>query len=268
MLNGVGDDTMLANRAQEIPPGPILELHAVEKRFGDIRAVDGVSLEVRRGEILALVGPNGAGKTTLLRMIVGILGPDAGRITFRMDGGRPATVPDRARLGYLPEDRGLYTNVPVLRVLRYFAALRGMPRTEAVPAAETWLRRLDLAGRANDEVKALSKGNQQKVQFISAVLHRPALAILDEPFSGLDPLNQEFFLDLVRELRDAGTTILFSAHQMQLVERLADRVVLIGNGRVAGQGTLPELRENWGSEVSLHDIYVRTVGPVARKDRS
>jgi ABC-2 type transport system ATP-binding protein len=257
---------MVADPRQD-SSGPILELDAVEKRYGEIRAVDGVSLEVRRDEILALVGPNGAGKTTLLRMIVGILGPDAGRITFSMDGAPPGPVPDRRRLGYLPEERGLYTNVPVLRVLRYFAALRGMPKADAVAAAERWLERLDLADRANDEVKALSKGNQQKVQFISAVLHRPALAILDEPFSGLDPLNQEFFLDLVRELREAGTTILFSAHQMQLVERLADRVILLGSGRVAGQGTLDELREGWGPEVTLHDIYVRTVGPAAREDR-
>jgi len=241
-------------------PPPVLGVRDVRKAYGAITAVDGVSLELRPGEILALVGPNGAGKTTLLRMIVGILRPDEGEISFALDGGPPASEPDTTRLGYLPEERGLYTDVPVHRVLTYFAALRGMPRGEAGEAADRWLARLDLADRAREEVKALSKGNQQKVQFIAAVLHRPRLAILDEPFSGLDPLNQELFLELVRELRDDGTTILFSAHQMQLVERLADRVVLLGQGKTAAEGTLDELRQGWGDDVSLHDIYVRTVG--------
>jgi ABC-2 type transport system ATP-binding protein len=244
-------------------PTPLLELVDVQKSFGRLRAVDGLSLTLPAGEILALVGPNGAGKTTALRMIIGMLKPDHGRIIYGLDGSGSDRV-DPHRIGYLPEERGLYTDVPVRRTLLYFAALRGMRRSESQPAAERWLERLGLADRADEEVRNLSKGNQQKVQFITSVVHRPTLAVLDEPFSGLDPLNQDFFLNLVRELRESGTTVLFSAHQMQLVERLADRVVLMREGRVAARGTLSELRSRWGGELSLHDIYVRAVGEGAR----
>jgi len=239
--------------------GPMLTIEDAAKSFGRVRAVAGVSLELGRGEILALVGPNGAGKTTLLRMVIGMISPDSGRIRYGFGNGLGAGA-DPTRLGYLPEERGLYLDVPVRRVLLYFAALRGMARREAAVEAERWLERLGLADRAGEEVRNLSKGNQQKVQFLTAILHRPALAVLDEPFSGLDPLNQEAFLALVRELREGGTTVLFSAHQMQLVERLADRVVLISDGRFVAQGTLAELRAGWGEESSLHDIYVRAVG--------
>ena len=225
---------------------PILELDGVEKRFGDLLAVGGVSFSVRRGEIFALLGPNGAGKTTLLRIALGMLKPDSGRVRYWLDGAESERA-DPTRVGYLPEERGLYQDVPVGRFLAYFGALRGMRRSDARREALRWLERLDLADRAGEQVRNLSKGNQQKVQFISAVLHRPALAILDEPFSGLDPLNQDLFLGLVRELRDAGTTVLLSAHQMQLVERLADRVMLVRRGEVAGSGTVEELRERWGA---------------------
>jgi len=244
---------------------PILTVEDVAKSFSGVRAVDGVSLELPRGEILALVGPNGAGKTTLLRMIIGMISPDRGRIRYGFDESLDERV-DPSRLGYLPEERGLYVDVPVRRVLLYFAALRGMPRRDAAVEADRWLERLGLGDRAGDEVRSLSKGNQQKVQFLTAILHRPSLAILDEPFSGLDPLNQEAFLGLVRELRAGGTTVLFSAHQMQLVERLADRVILISEGRFAAQGTLAELRAGWGEDTSLHDIYVRAVGGRAAAD--
>ncbi len=222
----------------------ILEVERVTKRFGDLAAVDDVSFALNEGEILALLGPNGAGKTTLLRMIVGMFRPDAGRIVH-FAGGSPSQEPPRRLLGYLPEERGLYQDMPVLRTLVYFGALHGMDRGEASRAAEPWLERLSLADRAGDDVKTLSKGNQQKVQFVAAVLHRPRLAILDEPFSGLDPVNQDLFLELIRELRAAGTTVLFSAHQMPLVEKLADRVFLLGRGREVLHGTIPELRRRW-----------------------
>jgi ABC-2 type transport system ATP-binding protein len=225
---------------------PILEVDGVRKTFGPVRAVRSFSLAVAPGELVALVGPNGAGKTTLLRMIMGILRPDEGRVVYGLDGVASERV-DPTRIGYLPEDRGLYVDVPVRRVLLYFAALRGMRRSDAAAEADRWLERLGLAERANEEVRALSKGNQQKVQFLSSVLHRPSLAVLDEPFSGLDPLNQDLFLTLIRELREAGTTVLFSAHQMQLVERLADRVVLMRAGEAADHGTVAELRERWGT---------------------
>jgi ABC-2 type transport system ATP-binding protein len=229
----------------------ILELDAVEKTFGEVAAVRGVSVAVRQGEILALLGPNGAGKTTLLRLAIAMLRPDRGRVRYCLDGTESAR-PDAALVGYLPEERGLYLDVPVMRTLLYFAALRGMARDDARREAARWLERLDLDARAGEEMRNLSKGNQQKVQFISSILHRPRLAILDEPFSGLDPLNQDLFLDLIRELRAAGTTVLLSAHQMQLVERLADRVVLIREGRQVEDGTLDELRSRWGTGRRLH----------------
>jgi ABC-2 type transport system ATP-binding protein len=225
---------------------PVLTVGGVSKTFGAIRAVDGVSLSARAGEVVALLGPNGAGKTTLLRMVIGMLVPDVGQIQYRLNGG-VVDRPDAERIGYLPEERGLYLDVPVRRLLLYFAALRGMPRAAAGAAADRWLERFDLGDRAGEELRTLSKGNQQKVQFISAILHGPALAVLDEPFSGLDPLNQDFFLELIRELSRAGTAVVLSAHQMQLVERIAERIVLIRQGRAVTEGTVAELRERWGA---------------------
>jgi ABC-2 type transport system ATP-binding protein len=223
---------------------PILSIDDVSKRFGELTAVDHVSLDVADGEILALLGPNGAGKTTLTRMILGVFRPDSGRITHVVSG-RAATELPRWLVGYLPEERGLYQDMPILRTLTYFGRLHGMTTAEATQAAMPWLERFDLASRANDPVKALSKGNQQKVQLAATVLHRPRFALLDEPFSGLDPLNQELLMDIVRELREAGTTVVFSAHQMPLVERLADRVFLMNRGREVLRGTIPEIRQRW-----------------------
>ena len=216
---------------------PILTVERVTKRFGDLHAVRDLSFEVHGGEIFGFLGPNGAGKTTTLRMIMGITAPDHGAV--RLDG---ASRLDRARVGYLPEERGLFEDVPVLETLAYLGALRGMSLAAARAAALPLLERLGLAGRAREKLNALSKGNQQKVQFIGAVLHRPALAVLDEPFAGLDPLNQELFLALMRELRDQGTTVLLSAHQLDLVERLADRFLLIARGSPVLSGTLQEIR--------------------------
>ena len=219
----------------------ILSVDAVEKEFGVIRAVDRLSFSVRRGEIFAFLGPNGAGKSTTVRMLVGILRPDAGRIRYHLNGETAARL-DSSLLGYLPEDRGLYPDVPLVRTLTYMGTIRGMGRLAASRAAMEWLERLDLADRAHDKLDALSKGNQQKVQFIAAVLHRPAFAVLDEPFSGLDPLRQDLFLDILRELRDGGTTVLLSAHQMSLVERVADRVLLMSRGREVLSGTIEDIK--------------------------
>src|SRR5690606_41472273 len=173
-------------------------------------------------------------------------------ISYLVNGAEEQTLPP-AQLGYLPEDRGLYQDVPVLRTLGYFGRLRGMRAKDAERAGLEWLERFELADRANEPLKAFSKGNQQKVQFAAAVLHRPRFATLDEPFGGLDPLNQDLFVRAIGALRDAGTTVLFSAHQMQLVERLADRLVLLGNGRELLRGTVPELRRRWsaGSRLTL-----------------
>ncbi len=221
---------------------PLISVRGCEKRFGAVQALDGLSFDVRPGEVFALLGPNGAGKTTMVRILTGIHRPDRGTLRFAR-GGAPWR-PDAGELGYLPEERGLYPEASVRRTLVYFARLRGLSRAEAQRACDAGLERMGLAERADDAVKTLSKGNQQKVQFLAAVLHGPALAILDEPFSGLDPLNQELFCDLVRELVERGATVVLSAHQMTLVERLADRVLLIARGREVLSGSVEEIRRD------------------------
>jgi ABC-2 type transport system ATP-binding protein len=243
--SGTGDDSHGSSTA-------FLSVRDVRKHYATVKAVDGITFDVRSGEILALLGPNGAGKTTLLRMLVGITRPDSGQVRFT---GRDAALAPQ-ELGYLPEDRGLYQDMPVVRTMTYFGRLRGMSAREADEAARAWLERLGLADRAEGKLGALSKGNQQKVQFAVAVLHRPRFAILDEPFSGLDPINQELFLGLVRELRDGGCTVLLSAHQMALVERLADRVIVMHRGTALLEGAIGDLTAGG----SLHDLYISRVG--------
>jgi ABC-2 type transport system ATP-binding protein len=215
----------------------LLSVQQVRKSFGELCAVDGIAFVVSPGEILGFLGPNGAGKTTTLRMILEITRPDSGRIVW--DGGGRL---DRRRIGYLPEERGLFEDSTTRAMLAYLGALRGMDGRAAEAAATAWLRRLGLEDRASHKVATLSKGNQQKVQFAGAILHAPALAVLDEPFSGLDPINQELVMGLIRELRDRGTSVLLSAHQLNLAERLCDRFVLIAKGRVVLEGTLDEIR--------------------------
>lgn len=221
---------------------PLVAAHRVTKRYATTTAVSDLSLTVAEGEMLALLGPNGAGKSTLIRMIVGLIKPDDGTVTrdFAVGADRPRGV-----LGYLPEDRGLYQDMPIGATLAFFGVLQGMSPRSARAAASMWLERLGLDARGKEKVKSLSKGNQQKVQFAAAILHKPRLAILDEPFSGLDPVNQEVFLDLIRELRANGTTVIFSAHQMTLVERLADRVCLMSRGRLVLEGSIAALRQQW-----------------------
>jgi ABC-2 type transport system ATP-binding protein len=173
-------------------------------------------------------------------MLIGVIQPDEGRITVSIDGTTSTAMPP-LRTSYLPEDRGLYREIPVLRTLVYFAQLRGVAKEEATRRALEWLERVGLLDRKDERVDALSKGNQQRVQLIASIIHRPTLAILDEPFTGLDPLSQEFFLDLVHELRASGTTIILCAHQMDLVERVADRVLLMNRGREILSGSMDEL---------------------------
>jgi ABC-2 type transport system ATP-binding protein len=224
-------------RTQPVNQTPALSVQRVFKTFAEVRAVSGVEFEIRPGEVFGFLGPNGAGKTTTLRMIMGITVPDQGSILF---DGQPRI--DRQSVGYLPEERGLFEDAPVLDVLGYFGSLRGMRLGAAQEAGRVWLERLGLADRARSKVGALSKGNQQKVQFAGAVLHRPRLVALDEPFAGLDPLNQELFLRLIAELRSEGAAVLLSAHQLGLVERLCDRFYLISRGRGVLAGTLDEIR--------------------------
>lgn len=223
----------------------------IYKSFERVRAVNGVSFEVNKGEIFALLGPNGAGKSTTIRMLTGITRPDKGEIVFDppFTGNR---LRDASFLGYLPEERGLYRDVPVLDTLIYFGVLRGMSRHDAKISASNWLKRFDLDKRASDKITTLSKGNQQKVQFIATILHNPVLAVLDEPFSGFDPINQELFSGVITELRDNGTTILLSAHQLALVEKIADRILVLNKGKSSLSGTMDEIRSKANDAGKIH----------------
>jgi ABC-2 type transport system ATP-binding protein len=174
--------------------------------------------------------------------LLGIIQPDSGTVSFSLGNGQSTPLP--AQIGYLPEERGLYRDIAILKTLTYMGILRGLERRDAESQGRSWLERVNLADRAGDKLETLSKGNQQKVQFISAILHRPEFAILDEPFAGLDPINQDFFIEIIRDLREKGTTILLCAHQMELVERLADRVLLLNRGRELLSGTLAQIRDH------------------------
>jgi ABC-2 type transport system ATP-binding protein len=235
----------------------VLSVTDVCKRFASVTAVDDVSFEVRRGEVFALLGPNGAGKTTTARMLTGILRPDSGSIVYSLDG-TSAGWPAPRRLGYLPEDRGLYQDLPVLRTLAYFGILRGMRPADARDAARRWLGRVGLADRAGARLETLSRGNQQKVQIVAAILHGPDFAVLDEPFTGLDPMNQEAILEILHELRSEGMTVVLSAHQMDLVERVVDRVLLLHRGHAILEGTLAQLR---AGQRDARAVRVRTAAP-------
>lgn len=222
---------------------PTLELQAVSKSFGDLTAVNGVSFVVPQGSIYGLLGPNGAGKTTTLRMIMDIVAPDSGLVLL---DGHPRYRTDLARVGYLPEERGLYRKMTVTDQLAFLAELHGIPRREALPAIDDWLDRVDLADWGNKKVEELSKGMQQKIQLIGTVLHDPDLLILDEPFSGLDPINQGLFKDLLADYQRRGKTIIFSTHIMEQAEKLCDHICLISQGRTILEGELPAIKRRLG----------------------
>lgn len=213
------------------------------KRFAGVVAVDDVSLRVRPGAVFGLLGPNGAGKTTTIRMLLNIITPDSGTITLN---GAPVSEATKNRMGYLPEERGLYRKGIVLETILYFAALKNVAPQTAKPLALKWLERFDLAGSAKKKVEELSKGNQQKVQFIISILHDPDILVLDEPFSGLDPVNQEVLKEIIIEQRNANKGIIFSTHQMEQAEKLCDDIALINHGKAVIQGTLDEARRTYG----------------------
>ncbi|HYC76969.1 MAG TPA: ATP-binding cassette domain-containing protein [Planctomycetota bacterium] len=223
-----------------------LALRGVTKSFGGHVAVDDLSLDVPRGAVYGFIGPNGSGKSTTIRMIMNILLPDRGEIEVLGERGTRAA---RDRVGYLPEERGLYKKMPVRRVLDYFGRLKGRTRAEVTAESEAWLERLGLAAWADKKVEALSKGMAQKVQFIAAVAAKPELLILDEPFSGLDPVNMEALKDAILELRRRGVTILFSTHDMAVAERMCDRIFMIFRGRKVLDGTLAEIQARYGEDV-------------------
>ncbi|MCI2429969.1 ATP-binding cassette domain-containing protein [Candidatus Acetothermia bacterium] len=220
----------------------ILDIENAHKQFDGTKAVDGVSFTVNQGEIFGLLGPNGAGKTTLIRMILNIFEPDAGTIRFPLS---PDGRFQPERIGYLPEERGLFENRKVSDTLVFLAGLKGVPAAQARERALLWLERLQLERYFHRQIRELSKGMQQKIQLIAAIIHKPDLVILDEPFAGLDPINQELFRDLIRELKSQNTTVLLSAHQMHLVEDLSDRIFLINKGRQVLYGELREIKRNW-----------------------
>ncbi len=227
----------------------VLSVRDVVKTFGAVRAVDGISFTVQRGTITGLLGRNGAGKTTTIRMITGVFFPDAGSIEW-LGSERDA----RDRIGYLPEERGLYRQMKVKEHLLFLAEIKGCRGSSVAPAAERWLKRFELWDKRDAKVEELSKGNQQKVQLIGTLLHDPDLIILDEPQSGLDPVNMLLVRDLLRELKEEGRTILLSTHMMAEAERMADDIILIHKGKIVLSGGLDEVRNSFGKN-TLHIDY-------------
>jgi ABC-2 type transport system ATP-binding protein len=223
-----------------------LEIDRISKRYGEKVALDEVSFDVRAGELFGFVGGNGAGKTTTMRIALGVLAADAGEVRF---DGRPITHETRTRIGYMPEERGLYPKMKVLDQLVYLAELHGLSTNEAHRGAELWLARLGLGERRKDEVQKLSLGNQQRVQLAAALVHDPAVLVLDEPFSGLDPLAVDVMSGVLREKAANGVPVVFSSHQLELVERLCDRVGIIRNGRMAAVGSVAELTRGASSRL-------------------
>ncbi len=228
-----------------------IEIREVTKTFGSHAAVDDLSLDVPEGSIYGFIGPNGSGKTTTLRMIMNILLPDRGEI--RVLGRRDSSAA-RDDVGYLPEERGLYRKMKVRRLLHYYGALKGAAAGQVDREIDFWLERFDLGTWAHQRIDALSKGMSQKVQFIATVVSRPKIVILDEPFSGLDPVNADVLRDAVLELRRRGETIVFSTHDMAVAERMCDRIFMIFRGRKVLDGTLDEIQSRYGHDT----VRVRT----------
>jgi ABC-2 type transport system ATP-binding protein len=216
-----------------------LEIDKVSKRYGDVVALQDLTFDVRPGELFGFVGSNGAGKTTAMRVILGVLSADAGEVRW---AGRPLTLGIRRRIGYMPEERGLYPRMKVADQLTYLAQLHGVSRADAVASMTRWTDRLGVAARRGDEVQKLSLGNQQRVQLAASLVHDPAILVLDEPFSGLDPVAVDVMSRVLREKASGGAPVLFSSHQLDLVERLCDRVGIIRSGQMVAVGTVDELR--------------------------
>jgi ABC-2 type transport system ATP-binding protein len=229
----------------------MLKVTDLRKEYDNIVAVDGVSLEVHRGELFGLLGPNGAGKTTTIRTVLNIIQPDSGEITFN---GKPFTREMWNSIGYLPEERGLYRKSKIINTILYFASLKGFSAKQAKPLAYYWLERFGLKNEGYRKIEELSKGNQQKVQLIISILHNPELLILDEPFTGLDPVNQILLKDILLELRQKNVAIVFSTHQMEQVEKMCDNICLINKGKPVLSGELHEIKKRYGTN-SIHLEY-------------
>jgi ABC-2 type transport system ATP-binding protein len=225
--------------------GAAVELRGISKSYGEFQAVKPLDLVVPRGATYGLLGPNGAGKTTTIRMTLRILQPDTGSVMIL---GAPQSQEGLDRVGYLPEERGLYRRMKVRRLLNFFAELKGLHSRDAKPRIDQWLERLELGDRAEVRVQELSKGMQQKIQFIGAILHEPDVLILDEPFSGLDPINQRVLREIITEQKAAGRTIIFSTHIIEHAERICDHVCILARGTKVVDGAIPAVKREHGSE--------------------
>lgn len=243
-----------------------LVVDRVHKQYGEKKAVNGISFEVEQGEIYGLLGANGAGKTTTMRMVLGLIYPDEGKILYN---GKPYTEEQLSMLGYLPEERGLYPRVKVSEQLVYLAQLRGMSKHDAEVNLKQWLDRFEVPEYYNKKLEELSKGNQQKIQFIASVIHKPRIVILDEAFSGLDPVNVELLKSTVKELRNSGTSMLFSTHRMEHVEELCRNITILHRSNPVLQGSVREIKKrfprekvvlNTENEVSGLDAIVGVTG--------
>ena len=224
----------------------MLAINGLQKRFGDVQALDGVSFTVRRGEVFGFLGANGAGKTTTMRIVLGFLRADAGTVTW---DDRDALDWPRRIWGYMPEERGLYLRMPVLEQLVFYASLYGVPRARARKEALTWLARFRIAEYADRKAETLSKGNQQKVQYIATILHDPDVLLMDEPFAGLDPVNVAMLKAAFVEMRDRGKTIVFSTHQLEQAEELCDSVAIVDHGRIVASGSTRDVKRSTGHQV-------------------
>ena len=223
----------------------MLELRDLARRYGDVVALDGISFTVERGQMFGFVGPNGAGKTTAMRIVLGVLAADRGEVLFQ---GRPVDVETRARFGYMPEERGLYPKMRVRDQLVYLARLHGVKAGAAADSAGRWIERLGLTERAGDRVEQLSLGNQQRVQLAAALVHEPELLVLDEPFSGLDPVGVDVLSGVLSDYAAGGVPVVFSSHQLELVERLCEAVAIVKDGRLVASGRVEELRDRGAGE--------------------
>lgn len=221
----------------------MIELKNIVKTFNQTKAVQDLSFKIPNGSVFGLLGPNGAGKTTTIRMIMNIIKPDNGDILF---DNRPITKTDYKCIGYLPEERGLYQKSRLKETLVYFAGLKGLKKNESQLRVDKYLERFGLTNYANRKIEELSKGNQQKIQFIISIIHNPKLIILDEPFTGLDPINQILLKEIIEEINKNGTTVVFSTHQMEQVEKLCSSICLINNGQMVLNGNLRQIKENYG----------------------
>lgn len=229
----------------------VLQVEKIRKQFGDHVAVDEVSFSIGEGVIFGLIGPNGAGKTTTIRMIMNIIAPDAGRVTL-LGKSDPREIADL--IGYLPEERGLYRKMKVKDLLRFMTDLKQMPKAASAKAVDYWMDRVDLSEWKNKKVEELSKGMQQKIQIIGTILHAPKLLILDEPFGGLDPVNQIVVKDILMDLKKQGTTIIFSTHVMESAEKLCEEILMINKSKQVLYGKLAEIKKGFGRQ-HLHIEY-------------